>query len=363
MKESLLELNFGERFVKMYTIQKWFFHDLTLLLPLIIGLIVLLFLILLAKKKEKSFFPATIGMVILTFLVTTFVLVVFTGGTARNELALDSSGKIVEKNKTPLLTNKIVKKVYNGTSNGVSSSNSYFQLSTLNLETGQSVWINRSNWWEKIIGNSKEGILLLNTKKSSWKLVRQSTGKTILTSKNITEMKNNWSESGTDYFIDEENYFYTYGLDGKYYIIDLVKKTAKAGNYSAYFKQNVDINPDDTVSIEQLAKQLNTDFFNGSYLREETQEKEQNVVFIFHTTTRKETSLAKLTAVDIKANKIKWSISLGVPFAENSGSNTVNTWQKDNHLFLASDGYFFSVQIDSGKKEFVYDYAYNEKVQ
>lgn len=372
----LMESTFILRYLGMFRFQGWFFHDLTL--GIVYGLTFLfgiaLFRMMFRRKKPKKIrysyekfekeavfsFPSLISfcLTLLFFflIVSNFGLFVFGGGMTRNELLVDSGGFLVDN----LVIAKWRRNVNNGTSNGGANS-AHFQLSGLDVKKGEIHWNRRSNWHEKLIGQTSEGIILLQIEKGQISLFNSQTGKDECQHKEFEaifpSMKNNWSKLEKDYLVSGDNYLYTYGLDGQYYQLDLKNKgIVKDPTFEQLFLKRQTFAQVENQNVEELEKATGESFFNSEILTIQDQE----WYFIAHSETRKPDSQVILSAVSRNNPQIKWQRPLGISFGSETSVQAISI---EGRFYYATNGFSFVITKENGDLNLMFDHLSNHSLQ
>lgn len=372
---------FMERYLGMFRFQGWFFHDVTL--GIVYGITFLfgmvLFMMLFKRKKPKKIaysyqkqeketvftFPSLISFCLSVFffflLVSHFGLFVFGGGMSRNELTLDSEGIISDEG---LVIAKWRRSVNDGTSNGITTSTAHFQLNALDVKTGTLRWNRRSDWHEKLIGETSEGLLLLQAKKGELKVIESQTGKDRWGFREIEErfplMKGKWSKTERDYLVTGDSYLYVYGLDGRYYQLDLSNnQLVSESSFAELFLERDNLFSEaKAMGIDELAEKNGEDFFNGKVLPIE----DQVSYFIVHSKTRESDSEGIISALDHDQSTLKWQSSLGTRLSETPFNNSSLAISK-SRFYFTTNGFSFIFNKGNGNIELVFDQLSHRQVQ
>nr|WP_318539707.1 PA2928 family protein [Terribacillus saccharophilus] len=209
-------------FFRDWTFTGWFWHDITLWI--LVGVFVVLCVLFLIRSiKRSSSLKKVIGMVVLLlvgeFIIGSFVMTVFHAAGRSVTMSLDSPTIVAEDDD--LAINKIRMRIPNGQSNGISTSASRFQIIAVDLETGEKKWSRKAIWQEYVLGQTEEGILVVDMKNEELYFLDAASGEVRLDEEEWTEkypqLTDNVSYEQSDYYIDDTGGLYLYALDGKYY--------------------------------------------------------------------------------------------------------------------------------------------------
>lgn len=357
-------------FFKKWQFNGWLFNDV--MLGIIYGVIVVTFIFMLRSlfKKNKAGVKKSIQIYtmvfIVEFLVATFVMAVFAGAFSGIVFEQDAQ-TIVTKNKAgnTISINKIRQRIPNGrSSSGISTSMTYFLISAVDLTTGETTWTKHSKWQEYLIGSTKEGLFTVDSKKERAYFIDETTGKVSLTEQEwiekILELKDNLSYQQTDYAIIDESSIYFYGLDGRYYKVDLKTKEVIQNpdyekivdQYNGFMKEHW--NSLDTQKELAALGKLYPEFLD---LEIEPSMNEQDMAFVVYKAKRnsKEKILAK---VSLKKAQIFWRTVLE---QEAGDEDPVMLFKENNAVYAVTGRKQYKIDEQNGQLLYLYDYQYNER--
>ncbi|MCA5013371.1 MULTISPECIES: PA2928 family protein [unclassified Enterococcus] len=357
-------------FFKKWQFNGWLFNDV--MLGIIYGVIVVTFIFMLRSlfKKNKAGVKKSIQIYtmvfIVEFLVATFVMAVFAGAFSRIVFEQDAQ-TIVTKNKAgnTISINKIRQRIPNGrSSSGISTSMTYFLISAVDLKTGETTWTKHSKWQEYLIGSTKEGLFTVDSKKERVYFIDETTGKVSLTEQEwiekIPELKDNLSYQQTDYAIIDESSIYFYGLDGRYYKVDLkTKEVIQNPDYEKIVDQHNGFMKEHWNSLDtqkELAAlgKLYPEFLD---LEVEPSMNEQDMAFVVYKAKRnsKEKIVAK---VSLEKAQIFWRTVLE---QEADDEEPVMLFKENNAVYAVTGRKQYKIDEQNGQLLYLYDYQYNER--
>lgn len=332
----------------------WFWSDLTLKIVYSVSVIIFVFAIYMvfknkSKIKSKMAVVSIISMVII--LGGNFFILCFNNIPSHSTITLDSEVYITEQGT---LVTKMRKSTPNGTSRGISYSHSSFGIFGVNLDTGENTWNKSSIWQEYIVGNTREGLLVVNTKKEDIYFLDSNNGE-VVKDKSFLEKEYNLqgilSYKKEDYVIDGDS-IYLYGLDGRYYYINLNTHEKKVdSSYKEKFTEDFLKNAHKDMGIGYPEKNVIEGLYND-LIDVKVLEVYDDYALIVHL-TRRDGDFAKLSKVDLNKNNIYWSIDFEY-------SEDCKVRSKDKYNVLISNNKMYSFDINSGNVDYIYDYLYNK---
>ncbi len=343
-----------------------------IMLAVIGGLILLSLLIYIPRqfyrirKKEQSF-----GKVLWKFswllLMEFFLFSSLLWGVNElfvpNRIELDSPVVMYDLEEKPVSVVKIRKTTPNGTENGISTSDTSFLISAVDLHSGEKVWSRSAAWQEYLVGETKEGLLILNNKKKTLYFLNPRTGKKQMDEKDLLEkfpvLADNLSYMYTDYAITSPDKIYFYGLDGRYYMIDLAaNEVTEDPGYSDKINPFTEAWNDEAGSNEKQMEKIETLYpeLMGVGLVETQQANKQLVAY----QKKRNDNRYTLALLDLTKRNIVWEQLLDAP-AENT-STSLSFHQDEKFVYAWTGRYQYKINKETGKAAYQYDYKRGKQV-
>jgi hypothetical protein len=342
----------------------WLYSDIVLvIIYLVIVVSAVLFFLIYRKKKQniRASLKYFIGMLVVEFFIGSFFLLIFTTGFS--QIVFTSESPIVISNeKQPMLVNKVEKRVPNGTTNGISTSNTSFLLSSIDLNSGKENWHRHSSWQEYLIGATPNGLFMVNTKKESVYFLDQKTGKQKLSEeewiKEIPELAGNLSYAYTDYCIVKEA-LYFYGLDGNYYKVDLkTNQVTEKEEYQEIIRNQNLFALEHTSSRENtdLQKQVATLYPKLLEVTLGTKQNDQTALVVYK--AKRNAKNAELALVATEEPKIYWQATLAL--SEDTDLTDIQVFSEKDKIYALTGKDVYKLQAQTGKVVYKYSYQLNQ---
>ncbi|MFS0559521.1 PA2928 family protein [Terribacillus sp. 179-K 1B1 HS] len=350
-------------FFNDWTFTGWFWHDLTLWI--LGGLFVVLCMLFLVRGiKRSSSLKKVIGMIIFLlvgeFIIGSFVMTVFHAAGRSVTMSLDSPTIIAEDSN--LAINKIRMKIPNGHENGISLSDSRFQIIAVDLDTGEMEWSRKASWQVYVLGRTEDGIMIMNRKAEELYFLDAATGEVRIKEQEWTEkypeLTDNLSYEQADYYIDEEGSIYLYALNGKYYRIADGRLTEDPA-YEKEVQKGFfgDEENGEAERAQQTVQELYPDLLeaqsiigsnkDGSMLLMYKEKRNQDQVIIARVSTEE--------------SVIRWKVAVDYDYQEIPGETPVDVFLMEDATFVQAAGKLYKVSEPDGALDFVYQYRWNKK--
>jgi protein-S-isoprenylcysteine O-methyltransferase Ste14 len=317
------------------------------------------------KKKEQSagkMLWKLSGLLLAEFFLFSLFLWGFNELFKPNRIELDSPVVMYNLKEQPVSVVKIRKITPNGTEDGISTSTSSFLISANDLHSGEKLWSRMSTWQEYLIGETTEGLLVLNNKKKTLYFLNPTTGKKQTDEKDFLErfpvLVDNLSYMYTDYAIPSPDEIYLYGLDGRYYRVNLAanevtEDPSYADNIQPFTEGwgGTADNEKEIEKIETLYPEL-----MGVRLIENHQADEQLIVYQKKRNDNRQT----LALLDLTKRDFIWEQLLDAPI-ENM-STSLSFYQDAEFVYAWTGRYQYKINKETGKVAYQYDYKRGKQV-
>lgn len=357
----LLWLLDGDFFLD-WTFTSWFWHDMTLWI--FVGVfVVLCVLFLIRSMKRPSSLKKVIGMIVLLlvgeFIVGSFVMTVFHAAGRSVTMSLDSP-TIVAKDGD-LAINKIRMRIPNGSENGITLSVSRFQIIAVNLKTGEKEWSRKAIWQEYVLGQTEEGILVVDMKKEELYFLDAASGEVRLDEEEWTEkypqLADNVSYEQADYYLDDTGGLYLYALDGKYYRVADGKLTEDPAYekevQKGFFGEEEN---GETERAQQIVQELYPDLLEAQPILGSA--KDASMLLMYKEKRNQEQVTVARVSMDESA--IRWKVP--VDYQEEPGVSPVDTFNEDDATYVLAAGKLYKISEPGGVLEYVYQYRWNKQL-
>lgn len=353
----------------------WFLQDITLYIIYSVMLIsCLLFLIKRVKKilKREKNIKDTIWAIILIlfseFLVGSFVLIAFNGALSNVRVELESPTILAGESNNALIINKMRLVLPNGVERGITTNVVKFTLVAVDLKDGSKRWTRLSGWQEYVVGESTNGLLVLNNKKKVLYFINPKTGKVDITEKEwverLPELKDSLSYNEIDYYLVSKNELYLYALDGKYYKVDMVNHAvSESPDYknimserSSLFNNISGLSSDDLHPVEQACNTYYSDLLDMNILWSDG----RNTALISYHQKRDDDKF-NVSLVSLNQRSIKWT----TPVEYNDSGmmhNSFSISKDDDWFYIISNGNLYKLSQENGNIEYVYQYRWNKRI-
>ncbi|MCM3225664.1 PA2928 family protein [Terribacillus saccharophilus] len=359
---TLLLWLFDGDFFRDWTFTGWFWHDITLWI--LVGVFVVLCVLFLIRSiKRSSSLKKVIGMVILLlvgeFIIGSFVMTVFHAAGRSVTMSLDSPTIVAEDDE--LAINKIRMRIPNGQSNGISTSASRFQIIAVDLETGEKKWSRKAIWQEYVLGQTEEGILVVDMKNEELYFLDAATGEVRLNEEEWTEkypeLADNVSYEQSDYYIDDTGGLYLYALDGKYYRVadgqlsedPTYEKEVQKGFFG-------DEENGEAERAQQIVQELYSDLLEAQPIL--GTEKDDSMLLVYK--EKRNQDQVTVARVSTEESVIRWKVP--VDYQEEPGVSPVDTFFEEDATFVLAAGELYKISEPDGMLEYVYQYRWNKQV-
>lgn len=317
------------------------------------------------KKKEQSagkMLWKLSGLLLAEFFLFSLFLWGFNELFKPNRIELDSPVVMYNLKEQPVSVVKVRKITPNGTEDGISTSTSSFLISANDLHSGEKLWSRMSTWQEYLIGETTEGLLVLNNKKKTLYFLNPTTGKKQTDEKDFLErfpvLVDNLSYMYTDYAIPSPDEIYLYGLDGRYYRVKLAANEVTEDPSYADNIQPFTEGWDGTADNEKEIEKIETLYpeLMGVRLIENHQADEQLIVYQKKRNDNRQT----LALLDLTKRDFIWEQLLDAPI-ENM-STSLSFYQDAEFVYAWTGRYQYKINKETGKVAYQYDYKRGKQV-
>lgn len=376
-KEMKKEIGMGMDFFRNWRPTGWFGQDLTLyILYGVLAIILAGFVYRMARRSRASSKPVHLksnaivlaAILLFGFLAGSLVLLTFNGAGRGVRVELDSKAVVAEQDGRKLVVNKMRMIIPNGQSNGISTSVSRFETIAVDLRTGENAWHRRSAWHESLIGNTKAGILTINTRKEKLFFVDPMTGETVLTEEEWLEryprLRGNLSYVATDYYVASENELYLYALDGKYYKVDfsLEEMTENAAYQDvlsdAFFSSSslLDMPSDEVWEMTRQLDAMYPELLEKTVLHAESGGRNALVGYL----EKRNDKVWTLALLSLDNREVQWTVKTDAPQGM-PGSSYAALKAGDTLLFYCN-GKLYPINMETGTMNYTYQYRWNQAI-
>ncbi|WP_251646304.1 PA2928 family protein [Rummeliibacillus stabekisii] len=337
-----------------------------ILLAVIAALVILLLFIFIPrqiyqlKKKEQSLgkmFLKFSSFLITMFFVFSCLLWGFNALFAPKRIELESPVVLFDLKEKPISVVKISKTTPNGTENGITTSFKGFLMSAIDLHTGKKLWSRISTWQEYLVGETSEGLLVLNNKKKTLYFIDPKTGKKQADEKDFLNkfplLENNLSYMYTDYSIKGPNKVYLYGLDGRYFKLNLATNEIKEDPSYADKIRTLPVGWDESVTgVEKRSEKIKKLYpeLMGVRLVESKPVEKQLIVFQKKRNDNRQT----LALLDLTKRDLIWEQLLDAPL-ENA-TTSLEVFADTKFVYAWTGRYQYKINKETGKVVYQYDY-------
>ncbi|MBB5169288.1 PA2928 family protein [Rummeliibacillus stabekisii] len=312
------------------------------------------------KKKEQ-----TLGKMFLkfsSFLITVFfvfssLLWGFNGLFAPKRIELESPVVLFDLKEKPISVVKISKTTPNGTENGITTNFKGFLMSAIDLRTGKKLWSRISTWQEYLVGETSEGLLVLNNKKKTLYFIDPKTGKRQADEKDFLNkfpvLEDNLSYMYTDYSIKGPNKVYLYGLDGRYFKLNLATNEIKEDPSYADKIRTLPVGWDESVAgVEKRSEKIKKLYpeLMGVRLVESKPVEKQLIVYQKKRNDNRQT----LALLDLTKRDLIWEQLLDAPL-ENA-TTSLEVFADTKFVYAWTGRYQYKINKETGKVVYQYDY-------
>ncbi|MFP7492887.1 PA2928 family protein [Terribacillus saccharophilus] len=348
-------------FFNDWTFTGWFWHDLTLWI--LAGLFVLLCLLLLVRSvRRRSSMKKVSGLLLVLlvgeFLIGSFVMTVFHAAGRSVTMSFDSPMVVTEDDGIAI--NKIRMKIPNGQENGISTSDNRFQIVAVDLKTGKKEWGRKAIWQEYVLGQTEDGILVVNSKDEELYFLDAATGDVHLEEKDwvehYPELADNLSHEQADYYIDDTGSLYLYALDGKYYRVAEGKLT-KNPAYEKEVQKGFfgDEENGEAERVQQVVQELYPDLLEAQPIM--GTEKDASMLLAYKEKRNQEQ--ITVARVSTKEAVIQWKTK--VDYQEEPGTSPLDVHMSEDATYVFAAGSLYKISEPAGVLEFVYQYRWNKR--
>ncbi len=350
----------------------WFMQDITLYIIYSVMIFsCLLFLIKRVKKilkREKNIKDTIWGIISILFsefLIGSFVLIAFNGALSNVRVELESPTILAGESNNALVINKMRMVLPNGVEHGITTNIVKFTLVAVDLKDGSKCWTRLSGWQEYIVGESTNGLLILNNKKKVLNFINPKTGKIDITEKEwvekLPELKDNLSYNENDYYLASENELYLYALDGKYYRVDMVNNVvSESPDYKNilserfYFFNNISgLSSDELQSVEQACITYYSDLLDMNILWADG----STALISYH--QKRNDDKISVSMVSLNEHSIKWTTPIEYNFT-GMMNHSISISKDDDWFYIISNGNLYKLSQENGSMEYVYQYRWNK---
>lgn len=349
-------------FFSDWTFTGWFWHDMTLWI--LVGVFVVLCVLLLIRSiKRSSSLKKVTGMLVLLligeFIIGSIVMTVFHAAGRSVTMSLDSPTIVAAEDN--LVINKIRMKLPNGHENGISTSDSRFQITAVDLDTGEKEWSRKAIWQEYMLGRTEDGILVVNSKDEELYFLDATTGDVRLEEEGWTEqypeLTDNLSYEQADYYIDDTGSLYLYALDGNYYCIadgQLTEDPAYEKEVQKGFFG--DEENGEAERAQQIVQELYSDLLEVQPIL--GTEKDDSMLLVYK--EKRNQDQVTVARVSTEESVIRWKVP--VDYQEEPGVSPVDTFFEEDAAYVLAAGELYKISEPDGMLEYVYQYRWNKQV-
>lgn len=318
------------------------------------------------RKKEQSLgktFWKFSRFLLTVFFLFSLLLWGFNELVEPKRIELDSPVVIYNLKEKPISVVKIRKTTPNGTENGITTSFSSFLISAIDIHSGEKLWSRISTWQEYLVGETNEGLLVLNNKKKTLYFLNPKTGKKQTDEKDLLQkfpiLADNLSYMYTDYAITSPDEIYLYGLDGRYYRMNLAtNELTEDPSYSDKIQPFTERWNDGAVNNAKQIEKIVTLYpeLMGVGLVESQQTDKQLVIYQKKRNDNRQT----LALLDLTKRDLIWEQLLDAT-AENT-STSLDFYQDVKFAYAWTGRYQYKINKETGRVAYQYDYKRGKQV-
>ncbi len=370
---EIIFLLLGKQFFLNWIPNGWFMQDITLYIIYTFMIVsCLLFLrkrvkkILKREKNIKDTIWGVISILISEFLIGSFVLITFNGGLSNVRVELESPTILVGESNNMLAINKMRMVLPNGVEHGITTNVVKFTLVAVDLKDGKKCWTRLSGWQEYIIGESTNGLLIVNTKKKVLNFINPKSGKVDITEKEFVErfpeLKDNLSYNQNDYYLVSKYELYIYALDGKYYKVDMVNNSVtESPDYkkilSERFSYSNNISGLSSEDLQWVAEACTTYYSDLLDVNILWAEDRKTALISYH--QKRNDDKISVSLVSLNEHSIKWTTPIEYNFS-GMMNNSISISKEDDWFYIISNGNLYKLRQENGNIEYIYQYRWNK---
>ncbi|MGC6173100.1 PA2928 family protein [Lacrimispora sp. 38-1] len=322
--------------------------------------------ILKREKNIKDTIWGVISILISEFLIGSFVLITFNGGLSNVRVELESPTILVGEGNNMLAINKMRMVLPNGVEHGITTNIVKFTLVAVDLKDGSKCWTRLSGWQEYIIGESTNGLLIVNNKKKVLNFINPKSGKVDITEKEwverFPELKDNLSYNQNDYYLVSKDELYIYALDGKYYKVDMVNNSVtESPDYkkilSERFSYSNNISGLSSEDLQWVAEACTTYYSDLLDVNILWAEDRKTALISYH--QKRNDDKISVSLVSLNEHSIKWTTPIEYNFS-GMMNNSISISKEDDWFYIISNGNLYKLRQENGNIEYVYQYHWNK---
>ncbi|GEL03548.1 hypothetical protein RST01_01750 [Rummeliibacillus stabekisii] len=230
-------------------------------------------------------------------------------------------------------------------------------MSAIDLRTGKKLWSRISTWQEYLVGETSEGLLVLNNKKKTLYFIDPKTGKRQADEKDFLNkfpvLEDNLSYMYTDYSIKGPNKVYLYGLDGRYFKLNLATNEIKEDPSYADKIRTLPVGWDESVAgVEKRSEKIKKLYpeLMGVRLVESKPVEKQLIVYQKKRNDNRQT----LALLDLTKRDLIWEQLLDAPL-ENA-TTSLEVFADTKFVYAWTGRYQYKINKETGKVVYQYDY-------
>nr|WP_288824970.1 PA2928 family protein [uncultured Clostridium sp.] len=370
---EIIFLSLRKHFFLNWIPSGWFLQDITLyIIYSVMVFSCLLFLIKRVKKilkREKNIKDTIWGIISILFsefLIGSFVLIAFNGALSNVRVELESPTILVGESNNALVINKMRMVLPNGGERGITTNTVKFTLVAVNLKDGSKCWTRLSGWQEYLVGESTNGLLIVNNKKKVLNFINPKTGKVDITEKEwverIPELKDNLSYNQNDYYLATEDELYIYALDGKYYKVNMVDNSVtESPDYNKILSQRFSdsnnisgLSGEDLQWVAEACTTYYSDLLDVNILWAEDR---KTALISYH--QKRNDDKINVSMVSLNEHSIKWTTPIEYSFS-GMMNHSISISKDDDWFYIISNGNLYKLSQENGNIEYVYQYRWNK---
>lgn len=355
---------------RSWQLSGWLYHDIFVIIVAIIFIVIsgILVISLIRRRSTRRLVPY--ALILLVYLaVVHFAGLIFFG--MFRSVTIEEKSATFYSEKTKGLTSIERMIIPNGRTNGISTSNSLFQVISVNSQTGERMWSKRLGWRDYLIGQTDQYVVLNNADNEAIYLLDTKTGKKQFSEadlvKKFSELKDYLSSDFVDYRFMDNRYLYIYGLNNRYYQLDLknwqlkqyptfkeVFQTQEAPKWTVDSNESQigqKLSSEERTTVQgKLEEQLIAPVLLG---------KKDEANYYVLSYKKRQSNQAIVGLYNWQKKTYEWQ----TPLLLTKENVPIEAFQVEDALFIKVSRYLYKINLNNGNQEYQFDYRWGQVIR
>ena len=321
---------------RSWQLSGWLYHDIFVIIVAIIFIVIsgILVISLIRRRSTRRLVPY--ALILLVYLaVVHFAGLIFFG--MFRSVTIEEKSATFYSEKTKGLTSIERMIIPNGRTNGISTSNSLFQVISVNSQTGERMWSKRLEFSEADLV------------------------------KKFPELKDYLSSNFVDYRFMDNRYLYIYGLNNRYYQLDLknwqlkqyptfkeVFQTQEAPKWTVDSNESQigqKLSSEERTTVQgKLEEQLIAPVLLG---------KKDEANYYVLSYKKRQSNQAIVGLYNWQKKTYEWQ----TPLLLTKENVPIEAFQVEDALFIKVPRYLYKINLNNGNQEYQFDYRWGQVIR